>query len=63
MNECQRQTLEGISPKGFHLNRGTPCCHDPEKYVTRKKRGYSDFVTYYHRCTICDNEFSTYIEG
>lgn len=63
LTEPQQNTINGISPKGFHLNSGSPCDCGPEAYSTRKEVGYSDFVTYHHRCGDCGNEFSTYIEG
>lgn len=62
-SEAQRETVAGISPMGFHLNKGTPCECGPEEYSTSKEVGYSDFVTYTHRCGSCGNEFETYIEG
>jgi len=63
LTEAQLATVNGISPKGFHLNDGTPCSCGPEPYSTTTEHGYSDFVTYHHTCGDCGNEFSTYIEG
>lgn len=63
LTDAQEETLDGISPKGFHPNEGVPCGCGAEHYTTRKEVGYSDFVTYYHKCTNCGNRFSTYIEG
>lgn len=48
---------------GFYLNKGIPCTCGADKLQTKKKVGYSETVTYYHRCSDCGNEFSTYIEG
>lgn len=63
LTDAQLETINGITPKGFHLNEGTPCECGPDEYTTTKERGYSDFMTYHHTCGECGNEFSTYIEG
>lgn len=63
LTEAQKETMNNLESRGFHLNQGTPCECGPEPYKTRRKVGYSDYVTYYHTCTECGNEFSTYIEG
>ena len=63
MTYTKKQKQQFRSLPGFHLNAGTPCEHPPHEIRTRKKVGYSDFVTYYHSCGVCGNEFSTYIEG
>lgn len=62
-SEAQRATVEGTTPRGFHWNKGKPCECGPENISTTSERGYSDFVTYRHRCRECGNEFETYIEG
>lgn len=62
-SEAQRKTIEGLSPKGFHVDAGEPCECGAVPYTTSSKVGYSDFMTYTHRCGNCGNEFSTYIEG
>lgn len=63
--ESQERTDQQILRQlpGFHLNSGSPCSCGVEAIRTSKSVGYSDFVTYTHRCTECGNEFSTYIEG
>jgi hypothetical protein len=61
--DAQLETINNITPRGFHINEGEPCECGAEAYSTRKKVGYSDFVTYYHTCGECGNKFSTYIEG
>jgi hypothetical protein len=62
-SEAKQETARGIYPMGFHLNKGEPCECGPGEYSTSKEFGYSDFVTYTHRCGSCGNEFETYIEG
>jgi hypothetical protein len=63
LNDKQLETINGITPKGFHLNKGKPCECGGDNYRTKKRRGYSDYITYTHTCNECGNEFSTYIEG
>jgi hypothetical protein len=64
MNEKQNQTLENISPRGFHINTGEPCeCGENADYSTYSERKYSDSIVYYHNCQDCGNSFSTWIEG
>mgnify|MGYP000241041372 CR=1 FL=1 len=63
LTEEQRETVEGIKPKGFHIDSGEPCECGAEQYQTTKSRGYSDYMTYTHKCSECGNQFSTYIEG
>lgn len=63
MNEEQLNTINEISPRGFHINDGEPCECGGGQYNTRKERKYSDSMVYYHHCTSCGNEFSTWIEG
>lgn len=63
ITEAQLRTINEISPRGFHLNRGVPCECGGSEYNTRKKVGYSEYVTFYHRCLSCGNRFETYIEG
>lgn len=62
-SEEQLETINNITPRGFHLNSGMPCECGAGPYSTSKSVGYSDFVTYAHSCSECGNEFSTYIEG
>lgn len=62
-SSAQRETVEGISPKGFVLIDGQPCECGDDHYRTSKKRGYSDSMTYIHTCSNCDNVFKTFIEG
>jgi hypothetical protein len=63
MNQAQLDTVNGITPKGFHINDGEPCECGGDKYVTTKERKYSDSMVYYHHCKECGNDFSTWIEG
>ena len=59
----QRATVDGLERTGFHMDSGEPCECGPDDYVTRSKVGYSDFVTFTHKCRSCGNKFTTYIEG
>lgn len=63
LSEQQVDTINSITPRGFHLNKGEPCECGGNNYSTSKKKSYSDYMTYYHSCKNCGNEFSTYIEG
>jgi len=63
MNEKQIETVNGISPKGFHINEGEPCECGSEYYLTTPERKYSDSMVYHHKCEKCGNKFSTWIEG
>lgn len=56
-----RQILRDLP--GFHLNEGDPCLCGTDYINTRTKRAFSDSLVFYHRCTDCGNEFSTWIEG
>ena len=60
--EAQKEVLDNITT-GFHMNFGEPCECGSDAYSTRTKTGYSDFMTFKHKCQECGNEFSTYIEG
>jgi hypothetical protein len=62
--ERRAEILREIRPKGFYLEPGhQPCLCGAEHIKTRRKRGYSDSLIFYHRCEACGNSFSTYIEG
>lgn len=63
--ELRNHILRSIRPRGFHLDtkHGQPCACGAEHIRTRSKVGYSDYVTYFHRCLACGNRFRTYIEG
>jgi hypothetical protein len=63
LSQAQLDTVNGISPKGFHIDSGTPCECGSEDYTTTKERGFSDSMIYKHRCGNCGNFFRTFIEG
>ena len=46
LTEAELETVNGITPKGLHLNTGIPCECGPEDYSTRKERQYSDTMVY-----------------
>lgn len=55
--------INQITPRGLMINEGRPCDCGAEAYKTRTEHKYSDTMVYYHTCTECGNEFSTWTEG
>lgn len=63
LSEAQIETYNGLATGISGLNKGSPCECGPDDYNTTSTVGYSDFVTYKHRCRNCGNQFETWTEG